>query len=73
MNIKHENHAFILIDAQKGFLESAYWGQINNLQFEKNAKNLLKVYRELKIPIIHIQHLSTEKNQQHLDLKWINI
>ncbi|MEA9355972.1 cysteine hydrolase family protein [Bacteriovorax sp. PP10] len=50
-----------MIDAQKGFLESDYWGKRNNPNLEKNIEHLLKIYRELKLPVLHVQHLSTEE------------
>jgi nicotinamidase-related amidase len=50
-----------LIDVQNGFLESNYWGKSNNLNFEKNIGRLLKIYRELELPVLHVQHLSTEE------------
>lgn len=61
MNIYHKSHALVLIDAQKGFHESDYWGKRNNSIMEKNIEHLLKIYRELKLPVIHVQHLSTEE------------
>jgi len=61
MSTKYQNHALMLIDVQKGFLESDYWGNNNNPNLEKNIGHLLKTYRDLKIEIIHIQHLSTEE------------
>lgn len=61
MNIYSKNHALILIDAQKAFHDSDYWGKRNNPDFEKNIEHLLKIYRELKLPVLHVQHLSTEE------------
>ncbi|MBY0359347.1 MAG: cysteine hydrolase [Candidatus Obscuribacterales bacterium] len=51
--------ALILIDVQKGF-DNPYWGQRNNPQAEKNMALLLESFRNLKWPIIHVKHMSTE-------------
>ena len=59
--MKNQNHALVLIDVQKGFLNSEYWGKRNNPDFEEIAKNLLETYRDLKLPVIHVQHISVEK------------
>ncbi|HWU43398.1 MAG TPA: cysteine hydrolase family protein [Bdellovibrio sp.] len=61
MKAQNKNCALILIDVQKGFLDFSYWGKINNHHIVKNIEVLLKLYRELQYPIIHIQHLSTEE------------
>jgi nicotinamidase-related amidase len=61
MNIQNINHALILIDVQKGFLDSAFWGMSNNPNFEIHMFKLLKIFRELKLPVLHVQHLSTEE------------
>lgn len=53
--------ALLLIDVQKGFSDSAYWGKRNNPEFEKNITDLLMKARELNFTIIHIQHLSKEE------------
>jgi len=54
--------ALILIDFQKGFEDIAYWGeQRNNLDAEKKASELLKIWRENNLPIFHIQHCSQIK------------
>lgn len=60
MKIENTNQALLLIDVQQGFLDSNYWGERNNPAMEKNIEDLLKMYRALKLPVIHIQHLSAE-------------
>ena len=56
---KRDRPALILIDIQKGFQNVAYWGgQRNNLSAEKNASELLKLWRENDLPIFHIKHWS---------------
>ncbi len=57
---KKDRPALILIDIQKGFEDVAYWGgQRNNLNAEKNASELLKLWRETGLPIFHIKHCSS--------------
>jgi nicotinamidase-related amidase len=58
--IKLNNPALILIDIQKGFDDIVYWGgQRNNLNAEKNAADLLKLWREKGLPVFHIKHCSS--------------
>lgn len=61
MNTKKQNCALILIDVQKGFFDASYWGPTNNPDIEKNISELLATCRESQYPIIHVQHLSTDK------------
>src|SRR4051812_17070301 len=59
-SLKKDKPALILIDIQKGFEDVEYWGgQRNNLNAEKNAGELLKLWRELGLPVFHIKHCST--------------
>ncbi len=53
--------ALLVIDAQKGFSDSTYWGKRNNPEFETNILDLLALARELNLSVIHIQHLSTDE------------
>jgi nicotinamidase-related amidase len=61
MNItRSDNPALILIDIQKGFDNLNHWGgQRNNPDAEKNARDLLKLWREHKLPVFHIKHCSS--------------
>ena len=52
-----QNTALIIIDVQKGFDEPV-WGERNNLQAENNIARLLKAWREHRLPVFHIQHMS---------------
>jgi len=55
--------AFILMDIQKAFDNIAYWGgQRNNDNAEANAAELLKIWRDKKLPIFHIKHCSSNPN-----------
>ena len=50
--------ALLLIDVQQGF-DDPYWGKRNNPDAEQKMAQLLHVWRAQKLPIIHVQHLST--------------
>lgn len=57
-----DNHtALLLIDVQEGF-KDPYWGRRNNSCAEGNIKTLLQRFRQKGLPVIHIQHLSTDPN-----------
>jgi len=66
MNIsKTDKPALLLVDIQKGFDNLQYWGgQRNNPNAEKNASELLKLWRENNLPVFHIKHCSS--NQKSL-------
>jgi nicotinamidase-related amidase len=49
----------ILIDVQKGF-DDPSWGRRNNPDADQNIEKLLTTFRKHKLPVIHIQHMSTE-------------
>ena len=52
--------ALLLIDLQKGFENIDYWGGgRNNPDAEKNAAQILKLWRKKELPLFHIQHCST--------------
>jgi len=52
------NKTLILIDVQKGFNDPIL-GKRNNPQAESNIELLLEYWRKNRLPVIHIQHLST--------------
>jgi nicotinamidase-related amidase len=61
--------AFVLIDAQQGFLHKTHWGpERSNPNFESNASELLSQYRHLvksnpeQHILIHIAHSSLDPN-----------
>lgn len=49
--------ALIIIDMQKGMATSAA-GKRNNLQAESNILKLLKAWRKLGAPLVHVRHMS---------------
>ncbi|MDO6433660.1 cysteine hydrolase family protein [Flavitalea sp. BT771] len=52
--------ALILVDIQKGFDNIEYWGgQRNNPDAEENASHILELWREIDLPLFHIQHCSS--------------
>lgn len=55
-------NALVLIDIQKGFSDSSYWGKRNNADFEIHTRRLLEYYRKNNLEVIHVQHLSTEEH-----------
>lgn len=58
--MKTKNPALLLIDIQKGFDKTEYWGGgRNNPNAEATAGKLLKFWREQNYPVFHIQHCST--------------
>ena len=55
--------ALIIMDIQQAFDNIAYWGeQRNNDTAEANAGELLKIWRDKKLPIFHIKHCSSNPN-----------
>jgi len=53
------NTALIVVDVQIGF-DDPKWGKRNNPSAEKNIAELIKLWRETKRPVIHVQHMSDE-------------
>ncbi|MBO6919795.1 MAG: cysteine hydrolase [Rhizobiaceae bacterium] len=59
-SLKDKRPTLLLIDIQKGFLQEEVWGgQRNNKDAEIICQKLLNYWRENALPIIHIQHAST--------------
>jgi len=53
--------ALILIDFQNDYFEGGKMEVVNSEKAALKAKNILKYFREKKLPIIHIQHISTRE------------
>lgn len=59
-SLKDKRPTLLLIDIQKGFLQEDIWGgERNNKDAEIICEKLLNYWREYALPIIHIQHAST--------------
>ena len=59
------NSALLLVDVQKAFLEEDYPGlKRNNHNAELTCGNILKQWRKLQLPIIHVRHSSTNPNSK---------
>jgi nicotinamidase-related amidase len=55
-----KNTALIIIDFQDGFDDHEYWGgNRNNPDAEINTKKVLDTWRELRLPVFHVKHNST--------------
>ncbi len=64
-NLIKKNPALILVDVQKAFLEKDYPGiNRNNHDAEFICGNILSKWRELKLPIIHVRHSSTNPDSK---------
>jgi len=53
------NPALILVDIQKDYFPNGKTEVVGAIEAAKAAKRLLDHFREKKLPIIHIQHIST--------------
>ncbi len=57
---KFKKAALLIIDAQVGIDDTAYWGgNRNNPGAEENIKLLLDKWRQMKLQVVHVQHCST--------------
>ncbi|KZE69344.1 hypothetical protein AWM68_03505 [Fictibacillus phosphorivorans] len=48
----------LIIDVQKGFDDSDFWGERNNPDAEDNMLVLLDAFRKARLPVFHVQHQS---------------
>lgn len=61
MKSLNKNTALLVVDIQKGFDDTAYWGgNRNNPMAEENAKKILEVFRAQQLPVFIIQHCSED-------------
>ena len=59
MKLREKKPALLLIDIQKGMDEEAYWGgNRNNKDAEKYCAQILHRWREMELPVFHVQHSS---------------
>jgi nicotinamidase-related amidase len=60
--VKHS--VLIIIDVQNA-IDHPSWGRRNNPEAEGNMACLLECWRVLNLPIVHVQHLSTEADSTY--------
>jgi nicotinamidase-related amidase len=58
------NPVLIIIDVQKA-IDHHSWGRRNNPDAEQYIAKLLACWRELHLPIVHVQHVSTQPNSTY--------
>ena len=67
-----QQSALLVIDAQESFKLGPRWARRNNLNFEKNVGELIRIYREAKLPVIFFLHTDPdpgfERGNPHLKL-----
>ncbi|RZJ55802.1 MAG: cysteine hydrolase [Flavobacterium sp.] len=51
--------ALLIIDVQNDYFENGRMPLVNAKEASEKAKNVLNLFREKKLPVIHIQHIST--------------
>ncbi|MET3729183.1 nicotinamidase-related amidase [Fictibacillus halophilus] len=52
----------LIVDVQKGFDETDFWGERNNANAEVNMLILLGAFREVGLPVFHVQHQSVNEH-----------
>lgn len=58
----NQNTALIIIDIQNDYFEGGAYPLIDSEKAVINAKQILEYFRSEKLPIVHIQHLSTRSD-----------
>ena len=64
MNCLSRKALLMIIDLQQAIDEPS-WGERNNPEAEENISRLLKFWRNHKLPILHVKHMSTEPNSPY--------
>lgn len=64
MNCLSRKTLLMIIDLQQAIDEPS-WGERNNPKAEENISRLLEVWRNHKLPILHVKHMSTEPNSPY--------
>ena len=52
--------ALVVVDAQRGFDETRYWGRRNNPDADANIAALTAAFAAARQPIVYVQHASTD-------------
>jgi nicotinamidase-related amidase len=53
-------NALIVVDVQRAFDDSSYWGHRNNPDCERNVGTLIEAWREAGQPVVFVRHDSLE-------------
>ena len=54
----------MVIDLQKA-IDHSSWGERNNPDAEAHVAELLETWRKLKLPILHVKHMSTDPDSHY--------
>lgn len=65
--LQQEDTALLIIDVQRAIDDPiwSWYGERNNINAEKNMAEILKLWRTLGRPIIHVKHESIEPNSTY--------
>ncbi|MFB7517538.1 cysteine hydrolase family protein [Streptomyces sp. NPDC056144] len=56
----YENAALVVVDVQKGFDRSEFWGRRNNPEAEGNIATLIDAWQETGRPVVFVRHDSVQ-------------
>lgn len=57
--VEFDATALVVIDVQKGFDHSEYWGRRNNPACEENVAALIAAWRARRGPLVYVRHDSS--------------